>query len=153
MSIVTTSDTADPTFATPDSIDELLSGLPRTSAAPEEVLALLQLAHRLLAASVIHYEFAAVAAEKALQAVELAVRHRCDLSKARYEKLVDRLAATCEFDDETIDLIHTGRKLRNVFSHPRQAAAFPLIMVVNVITGSHRIVSTLYPDSTTSAPK
>src|SRR3546814_8631352 len=59
-------------------LDEVISGFARTAATPPDVASLLSLAHKLLRTSVIHYEFAALAAEKSLQALERAVRLRSE---------------------------------------------------------------------------
>lgn len=152
MSTAATSETAEPVFATPDSINELVDTLPRSTSTPDEVSALLDVARDLLTTSVIHYEFAAVAAEKSLQAVESAVRYRFDSSKAPYAKLIERLAATRELDDATIDIMTSGRELRNQFAHPRTTAAFPLTMAVDVIATTHYIIAMLYPDTSDADP-
>ena len=89
MSLTSTAGGAGPTLATPETIDEVVASFARTGATPPDVVALLDLAHKLLRTSVVHYEFAALAVEKSLQALERALRLRLDASdRVRFKDLV-----------------------------------------------------------------
>src|SRR5689334_11579912 len=79
MSLVSAEDLADLIFATPETVDQVVATFPRTEATPADVAGLLDLAHKLLRTSVVHYELAPVAVEKSLQALERAARIRLDI--------------------------------------------------------------------------
>lgn len=83
MSLVPAESPGDVVFATPDAVDEIVATFPAADTMPADVAALLDLAHKLLRTSVVHYEFAALAVEKSLQAVERAVRARLGVVHTR----------------------------------------------------------------------
>ena len=147
MSLVETSSTTGPLFATPDSVDEVVATFPRSAGIPEDVAALLDMSRKLLRTSVIHYEFAAIGVEKSLQALELAVRiHLAAGRNVVFVKLIERLKAEGALPLEDVDLIDTARQLRNdLFAHPKTVMAFPLVMATNLIRTSHRLSTALFP--------
>jgi hypothetical protein len=147
MSLVWADDFADLIFATPETVDQVLAAFARTEGMPEDVASLLDLAHKLLRTSVVHYEFAALAAEKSLQALERAVRMRLGVDdRAPFKQLIDRLAKEVELSDEDRDMLDTGREIRNFFAHPSTAPAFPLVVATGMLRTSHRLIATLFPD-------
>jgi hypothetical protein len=112
---------------------------------------LLDLAHKLLRTSVVHYEFAALAVEKSLQAMERALRLRLDASdRVRFKDLVDRAAKEGFVSSEDLDLMDTGRELRNFFAHLATSAALPLVTVTGMVKNSHRLIAVLFPDDETA---
>jgi hypothetical protein len=152
MSLISTADDASPTFATPKTVDQVVASFLCTRATPPDVVALLDLAHKLLRTSVVHYEFAALAAEKSLQALERALRLRLDASgRVRFKKLIDRAAKEGLVSGEDLDLMDTGRELRNFLAHPATSAAIPLILVTGMVKNSHRLIAVLFPDDETAA--
>ena len=61
-------------------------------------------------------------------------------------QLIKRVKAEAGFTDDDVDALDTGRILRNrVFAHPTGAVAFPLIMCVDGIRTSHKLVGVLFP--------
>jgi hypothetical protein len=146
MSLTSTSRKFDPVFATPETVDLVVHTFDRTTHAPDEVNRLLDMSRKLLATCVIHYEFAAVAAEKSLQALELAVRLRLAAGpRPTFASLIARLKTESDLTDEVMDLIDTGRIIRNrVFAHPTDAVALPLVMMTDVIRSSHRLIARLF---------
>lgn len=134
-------------FTTPDTVDTLVAEFPRTQATPPDVASLLALAHKLLRTSIVHYEFAALAAEKSLQALERAVRIKLNAKKkSTFEHLINQLGADGIITEEQVDLLHGGRQLRNFFAHPATAPAFPVVMVTGILVTSYRIIASLFPD-------
>jgi hypothetical protein len=151
MSLTSTGDGAGPTLATPETVDQTVASFPRTQATPPDVVALLDLAHKLLRTSVVHYEFAAVAVEKSLQALERALRLRLDVSdRVRFKDLIDRAAKGGFTSSEDLDLMDAGRELRNFFAHPATSAALPMVMVTGMVKNSHRLIAVLFPDDVTA---
>lgn len=147
MSLVPAEESAGLVFATPDGVDEVLVGFARTAATPPDVASLLNLAHKLLRTSVIHYEFAALAAEKSLQALERAVRLRLGVEgRPNFKRLVEILGERMALSDEDKELLEAGRQLRNFFAHPETAPALPLVAVVGMLATSYRLVAVLFPD-------
>lgn len=78
MSVVPTGPEQRPVLATPATIRQLLSTFASSAQTPAEVSGMLELSGFLLEMSVVHYEFAALSVEKALQALELMLRHKAD---------------------------------------------------------------------------
>jgi hypothetical protein len=147
MSLISADDFADLVFATPDSVDEVVSTIVRTRATPADVADILSLAHKLLRTSVVHYEFAALAVEKSLQALERALRLRLGIDRGlTFEKLIDRAADQGLLSGEDEELMDAGRQLRNVFAHPATAPALPLVMVTSMLQTSYRLIGVLFPD-------
>lgn len=149
MSLVSIERNHGPILGTPDTVGELIASFDVSEATPEGVVTLLDMSRKLLAASVIHYEFAAVGVEKSLQAVELAVRIRLDAGKnATFVQLINRVKVEAGFADDDVEALITGRILRNrVFAHPTGAVAFPLVMCVDGIRTSHKLVGVLFPSA------
>lgn len=147
MSLVPSDSLTGPIFATPDTVDAVVATFPRTRATPSDVASLLDLAHKLLRTSVIHYEFAAVAVEKSLQALERAARIRLGVDgRVRFKQLIDRLAVEVALSEEGQDLLDAGRQIRNLFAHPVTAPALPLVTVTGMLQTSYRLIAALFPD-------
>jgi hypothetical protein len=149
MSLTSTAERFEPVFATPETVELVVGTFENSANTPPEVVQLLGMSRKLLATCVIHYEFAAVAAEKSLQGLELAVRHRLGAGTGpSFASLIQRLKASGDYTDEEIDMLDTGRIVRNrVFAHPTGAVALPLVMMTDVIRTSHRLIARLFPDS------
>ncbi|HEY8702844.1 MAG TPA: hypothetical protein VIM08_18070 [Arthrobacter sp.] len=70
----------------------------------------------------------------------------------RFAALVKRLNAEGIVHNVNVELIDTGRQIRNdAFAHPKNVIAFPLVMAVNTIRTSHRLVARLFPDAIASS--
>jgi len=136
----------EPVFATPDAADAVVASFDHSDATPDEVQGLLDVSRKLLRTAIIHYEFAAIAAEKSIQALELAVRTRLGAdNKPLFAQLIKRLAAETDLTAEEIDRIDTGRRLRNdLFAHPSRAVAFPLGMATGLMQTSFSLISRLF---------
>jgi len=149
MSLVQSATPDDILLATPDTVDQVVASFDHSQATPEEVTALLDVSHKLLRTSVVHYEFAAIGVEKAIQALELAVRTRLGAGdKETFADLIKRLPTQTALTEEDVELIDTGRKLRNnLFAHPKTAVAFPLVMAVGLMRTSHHLIARLFPEA------
>lgn len=150
MSVVTTSQDRAPVFATPDAIAQLTGLFPRSSGVPEEVEALLDISRKLLQTAPVHYEFAAIGVEKSLQALELAVRTRLGAShRPTFAKLLESLAEQGLVSESDLDMINTGRELRNrIFAHPTNAVAVPMVLAMGLAERSHGLIALLFPEDT-----
>lgn len=147
MSLIAAVEPSELMFATPDRVDQVVASFDRTMATPTDVVALLDLAHKLLRTCVVHYEFAALAVEKSLQALELAIRIRLGADRKRsFGKLIDTLQKSGVVSAGDAELLHAGRQLRNSFAHPMTAAALPLVMTTDLLRTSHRLIASLFPD-------
>lgn len=154
MSLVSADDFAGLVFATPDTVDEVVATFLRSEATPEDVAGLLDVAHNLLRTSLVHYEFAALAVEKSLQALERAARLRLRIDdRVPFKQLVDRLEKEVALSAEDQDLLDTGRQLRNFFAHPATAPAMPLAVVTGMLQTSFRLIAALFPDSDATTPE
>lgn len=153
MSLTTTTETEGPVLATPDAVDAVVARFAHTEATPPEVRSLLDVSCMLLRMCVVHYEFAAIAVEKSLQALERALRiHLAAGDKIPFAALVKRLPARGEISEADVDLIDAGRELRNrLFAHPAQAIVLPLVMATGLVASSHRLIGVLFPDASTRA--
>lgn len=149
MSLTPTAPGSGPTLATPETVDDTVATFARAETAPTDVVALLELSHKLLRTSVVHYEFAALAVEKSLQALERALRLRLDTDdRVGFKVLIDRAAKAGVISVEQRDLVDTGRQLRNMFAHPTTSPALPLVTVVGMLKNSHLLIAGLFPDDT-----
>lgn len=147
MSLTSTADGTGPTFATPTSVDQAVALFDRTHATPPEVSSLLEVAHKLLRTSVVHYEFAPIAAEKSLQALERGLRLRFGAPDGvNFKNLIDRVEKEGLLGSDDLDLLDTARRVRNMFAHPTTAAALPLVTVTGMVRNSHRLIAALFPD-------
>lgn len=152
MSLTSTAGGIGPTFATPETVDQTVALFERTQSTPREVTALLDVAHKLLRASVIHYEFAPIAAEKSLQALERGLRLRLGATdRVRLKDLIDRIAAEGTIGAADLDLLDTARQVRNAFAHPVTATALPLVTVTGMLRNSHRLIAVLFPEQPPAA--
>lgn len=153
MSLTPASETKGPLMATPDAADAVVAGFIHTAETPAEVRSLLDVSCKLLRTCVVHYEFAAIAVEKSLQALERALRIHLGVGdKIPFAALIKRLPAGSGISEADRQLIDTGRKLRNrLFAHPTQAVVMPLVMATGLVRTSHRLIALLFPDGPASA--
>ncbi|ARC55488.1 hypothetical protein AS850_00165 [Frondihabitans sp. 762G35] len=86
-------------------------------------------------ASVIHYEFAALAVEKALQALELAMRFKVDQSPtAGMSRLIESLRKGYSLRPELDEFLRDMLRLRNKWvGHPRGAVTYPMVSAVSFL--------------------
>lgn len=120
-----------------------MSGLPRSAHEPADLTGMLKVVGHLFELSVVHYELAAVASEKAFQALERAVRIKLRAAeKTRYKALIDSLGDRLALPREQIDMIDTGRQLRNLrVGHPKNSGEITLIMAAGHIERSFELIA------------
>ncbi|MFC4902731.1 hypothetical protein [Kocuria oceani] len=146
-SIIATGDQSPPIFMTPETITTLARTFQRTASTPTDVAALLQLSVDLLETSVVHYEFAATALEKSLQAVEAALRHRFTAGKnTTFSKLIRRFQQETHPAPKVVEILTFARELRNMAAHPMTAPALPIVVTVSSVGRSHDLVAEIFPD-------
>jgi hypothetical protein len=147
-SIIAADDHSPPIFMTPDAVSAHVKTFARTMSTPKDVAALLQLSVALLETSVIHYEFAALALEKSLQAIEAALRYRFAAGKnTTFSKLIRRFQRETDPEPEVVEMLTFARELRNMAAHPVTAPALPIVVTVSSIHRSHDLVAKIYPDT------
>lgn len=145
MSLVPISPTQPPIPATPTTIQDVLSTFTRSQTTPSDVVGILDVSDYLMETSVIHYEFAALAVEKGLQALELMLRLKVDpASKAGMTGLIDSLQERSplkpELDEFLRDMVHPRN---NWIGHPRNAAAYPMVSAVGYLRLIHAAITEL----------
>jgi hypothetical protein len=146
-SIVATGDESVPIFMTPETVSAHSQTFPRTTSTPADVAALLRLSVDLLEASVIHYEFAALAMEKSLQAVEAALRRRFAAGKnTTFSELIARFQRETDPGPDVVEMLTFARELRNMVAHPTTAPALPIVITVSSIRRSHDLVAEIFPE-------
>jgi len=149
QSIVATSEAQPPVYATPDALEAAVAKLPQNREAPEGVASLLELSRRLLVMSSVQYEFAALGAEKGLQAVETTLRHVLNAdTKQAYSKLINRYLTMHPDGLLDAEMLSIGRQLRNVAAHPKNAPAMPIVVMMRSVRTSHEIVDELLRSET-----
>lgn len=147
-SIIATSDQTPPIFMTPETVSAQAATFPRTESTPTDVAALLQLSVNLLETSVVHYEFAAIALEKSLQAVEAALRHRFTAGKnSTFSALIRRFERETHPEPEVVEMMTFARELRNMAAHPMAAQVFPVVVTVSSVRRSHDLVAEIFPQA------
>jgi hypothetical protein len=152
MSLVSTSESSGPIFATPDTVDEVMASFGRTSATPADVAGMLDLAHNLLRTSVVHYEFAALAVEKSFQALERSLRLRLGADdRPTFAKLIGLGIERGLLSSDEAELLDVGRRLRNFFAHPSTAPALPLVTATGLLRTSFRLIGSLFPGEVSSS--
>ncbi|WP_123955538.1 hypothetical protein [Frondihabitans sp. 762G35] len=90
----------------------------------------------LMEVSVIHYEFAALAVDKALQALELTIRLKVDQSaKAGMSRLIGTLRKDYALRPELDELLRDVLHLRNSWvGHPRGAVTYSMVSAVGFLS-------------------
>jgi hypothetical protein len=117
---------------------------------PEGVAALLARSRQLFVDGYYTYENFFDAATRSLQAVEAALRVRFDAGeKGTFAKLIDRALAAKLVDEQTHDLLHSGRKLRNSQIHATGMSFFNPAIAAAVVGTSHQLVADLFEHDAT----
>ncbi|MBQ1036310.1 hypothetical protein [Micromonospora sp. C81] len=147
-----------PQPVTESSLRNLFAVLPPTERAPDGVQALLQAARDACIASLVSYNVLPFGVLASLHAIEAALRAKIELAggsaegrgrqplpwRALWDRAVSlKLIAPEEDGDE--DIVETGRRVRNMFSHPKTSMVMPYAMALPMIITSHRVVARLFP--------
>jgi hypothetical protein len=120
---------------------------PVSPQAPEGVAALLARSRQLFVDGYYTYENFLDAATRSLQAVEAALRVRLDAGeKVPFAKLIDRARTENLVDDQTHDILHMGRRLRNDQVHATGMSYFNPAIAAVVIGTSHKLVEEIFGD-------
>lgn len=145
MSPVPTSPDQPPIPATPISIRRVLATFASSAQTPKEVSGMLELSGFLLETSVVHYEFAALSVEKALQALELMLRIKVDpASRAGMSGLIKALQKRTTLRPEVVEFLNDMVRLRNDWvGHPRTAGAYPLVAAAGFLRRIHSVIAEL----------
>lgn len=120
---------------------------PRSPKTPAGVAAMLARSRQMFVDGYYTYENFTDAATRSLQAVEAALRVRFDGSKTSFANLIDRAKAEGLIDDYAHDMLHTGRKLRNIHIHETAPSVYNPASAVQVIATSHKLVAEIFGDN------
>ena len=124
---------------------------PLSSDTPDGVAALLSRSRQMFVDGYYTYENFMDAATRSLQAVEAALRVRFDAGeKASFAQLIDRAKAEGLVDDDTHDVLHAGRRLRNSQIHATATPALNPAMSARVIGSSHKLVAEIFNSEQTA---
>jgi hypothetical protein len=137
---------------------ELIDAWHMHDSVPDGVQSLLRAAQGAMVASLTTYQLLPYGVLASLQAVEAALRERLlahgesDLNRhgsplswgSLWERAVARGIVTPEPDEDGMDIIDVGRRIRNMYAHPRAALVMTYAMALPLIGSSHDIVSRLY---------
>jgi hypothetical protein len=145
MSLTETGPGRPPVMATPVTIATQLAQFPRAEQSDPGVEGLLRVCAELMETSVIHYEFAAVAIEKALQALELMLRIKVDRSSmAGMASLIRQLENRGAVDESRAAELRQFVRMRNrVVGHPQQEGAMPLVIVIGYLSFIYTAIADL----------
>lgn len=147
-----------PRPVTESSLRNLFADLPAAENAPEGVRTLLEAAREACVASLVSYNVLPFGVLASLHAIEAALRTKIELSgasaegrggqplpwKALWDRAVSlKLITPEEGGDE--DIVETGRRVRNMFSHPKASMVMPYAMALPMIITGHRVVARLFP--------
>jgi hypothetical protein len=131
--------------ALPANLEAFASPLPRTASTPKEVGGLLTLSRTLMVTSSIHYEYGALAIEKSFYALELACKIRLGSNAYNFADTIGRLENAGTFSPDQHDMLTTARKIRNLFAHPKDVPALPIVFCAGSLNTSHLLVAALFP--------
>ncbi len=129
--------------ATPDSVRHVLSGFLSSLAIPVDVLGMLDVCGYLMETSVVHYEFAALAVEKALQALERMLRLAvAPSSGAGMAGLIKQLRQRTVLRPELSEFLTDMVRLRNDWvGHPKNAGVHPLVTAFGLLQHIHAAIA------------
>jgi len=132
-------------MATPITIAAELTRLPLATNNDPGVDGLLRVCAQLIETSVIHYEFAAVALEKALQALELKLRIVVNRSsKDGMSSLIKQLERRGTLThDEANELLKLVRIRNQVVGHPQSEGAKSLVVIMGYLHYIHAVIAKL----------
>lgn len=77
-------------------------------------------------------------------------RFAFDSSKASFASLIDRAKDEGLIDDYAHDMLHTGRKLRNIHIHETSPSVYNPASAAQVIATSHKLVAEIFDDNDVS---
>ncbi|MFC4016439.1 hypothetical protein ACFOW4_00530 [Micromonospora sp. GCM10011542] len=147
-----------PRPVTESSLRNIFAGLPPVDQAPEGVQSLLQAAREACVGSLVSYNLLPFGVLASLHAVEAALRAKIEIEgasvngkngqpltwKALWDRAVSLKLVTPE-DEGDEDIVETGRRVRNMFSHPKASMVMPYAMALPMVVTSHRVVARLFP--------
>jgi hypothetical protein len=126
--------------------------LPLSPQTPEGVAALLTRSRQMFVDGYYTYENFTDAATRSLQAVEAALRVRFNAdSKVSFARLIDQAETDGLVDDYARDILHTGRKLRNMEIHATSPSVLNPASAAMILATSHKLVAELFADGEESA--
>ncbi len=143
MSVVATGRNQPPIPATPDSVRYVLSGFSSSPAIPLDVVGMLEVCGYLMETSVVHYEFAALAVEKALQALERMLRLAvAPSSRPGMAGLIKQLGQRVSLRPELSEFLTDMVRLRNDWvGHPQNVGVYPLVIAFGLLRHIHAAIA------------
>lgn len=112
---------------------------------PEGVAALLARSRQMFVEGYYTYENFMDAATKSLQAVEAALRVRLDAGpRPTFDRLIDQAKARGLVGDDAHEILHVGRRFRNIQIHATAMSVITPAMAAGMIGTPHELVAELF---------
>jgi hypothetical protein len=118
---------------------------PVSERTPADVAALLARSRQMFVDGYYTYENFMDATTRSLQAVEAALRVRLDVGpRLTFDRLIDQAKARGLVDDDAHEILHVGRRLRNIQIHATTIMVITPAMAAGMIGTSHKLVAELF---------
>jgi hypothetical protein len=118
---------------------------PLSDNTPEGVAAILARSRQMFVDGYYTYENFMDASARSIQAVEAALRLRFDAKESvSFARLIKRAGAEGLVDEETCEILHAGRELRNRFIHATSAPVLNPAIAARMIGSSHKLIAEIY---------
>jgi hypothetical protein len=118
---------------------------PVSERTPADVAALLTQSRQMFVDGYYTYENFMDATTRSLQAVEAALRVRLDVGpRLTFDRLIDQAKARGLVDDDAHEILHVGRRLRNIQIHATTITVITPAMAAGMIGTSHKLVAELF---------
>jgi hypothetical protein len=118
---------------------------PVSERTPADVAALLARSRQMFVDGYYTYENFMDATTRSLQAVEAALRVRLDVGpRLTFDRLIDQAKARGLVDDDAHEILHVGRRLRNIQIHATTITVITPAMAAGMIGTSHKLVAELF---------
>lgn len=112
---------------------------------PADVAAMLARSRQMFVDGYYTYENFMDAATISLQAVEAALRVRLGAGhQPKFDRLIDQAKARGLVGDDAHEILHVGRRLRNIQIHATAMSVITPAMAAGMIETSHRLVADLF---------
>lgn len=118
---------------------------PVSERTPADVAALLARSRQMFVDGYYTYENFMDAGTRSLQAVEAALRVRYNADhRITFARLIDQAKAEGHVSDEAHEILHVGRRLRNIQVHATVMSVITPAMAAGMIGTSHKLVAELF---------
>jgi hypothetical protein len=118
---------------------------PVSAHTPENVADILARSRQMFVDGYYTYENFMDAVTRSLQAVEAALRVRYNADRrTTFAQLIERAKAEGHISDEAYEILHVGRRLRNIEIHATTMTVITPAMAAGMVETSHKLVAELF---------